>query len=258
MRVSHRNKISLAFHVLSHVLHTKGKKSDPVYSTPARAISRCWLNKDSSNWGANGDRKHLLLALGPSWPWGVCLWSAALATTFLQELGWNSLSNTHKVCGRSTPTPKQGKCKHTNKQVGLSSATAYTQTSRQMLHRCVNQNIILKTFTIESSVSLVFGKRKTKTFPTTFSLLREKIWHIHISSGNKPNTSLNSGPDATFGLPIPLLYFPHLWREDDSLGLPDCIEGLCVLGRTHCQHRQRGEKTPPSVLHCDLRMQLIK
>lgn len=49
MRVSQRNKISLAFRVLSHVAHTKEKKSDPVYSTPAGAISRSWLNKDSSN-----------------------------------------------------------------------------------------------------------------------------------------------------------------------------------------------------------------
>lgn len=40
MRVSERNKISLAFRVLSHVPHTKEKKSDLVYPTPARAISR--------------------------------------------------------------------------------------------------------------------------------------------------------------------------------------------------------------------------
>lgn len=79
MRVSQRNKISLALRVPSHVPHTTEKKSDPVYSTPARAISQSWLNKDSSNWGANRDGKHLLPEPGPCWPSGFCLWSAALA-----------------------------------------------------------------------------------------------------------------------------------------------------------------------------------
>lgn len=115
--VSQRNKISLAFPGLSHVPHTKEKKSDLVYLTPARAISRSQLNKDSSNWGANRDGKHLLLALGPCWPWGFCLWSAALATTFLQELRWNSLSNTHDECKRSTSTPKRHASAQTNYQV---------------------------------------------------------------------------------------------------------------------------------------------
>lgn len=66
MRVSQGNTISLECPVLSHVPHTKGKKSDPVNSTPARAISQSWLNKDSSNRGANRDGQHLLLASGPS------------------------------------------------------------------------------------------------------------------------------------------------------------------------------------------------
>lgn len=35
-----RNKISRAFSVLFHVLHTKGEESDAVHSTPAGAISR--------------------------------------------------------------------------------------------------------------------------------------------------------------------------------------------------------------------------
>lgn len=48
MRVPQRNKIFLAVYVLSHVQHTKEKKSDPVHPTPAKAISRSWLSKDSS------------------------------------------------------------------------------------------------------------------------------------------------------------------------------------------------------------------
>lgn len=94
MRVSQRNTISLPFHLLSHVLHTKEKKSDTVYPTPARAISWGWLNKDSTNCDTNKDGKHLLLALGPCWPRGFSLWSAVL--TFLQEL-WGNALNTHSV-----------------------------------------------------------------------------------------------------------------------------------------------------------------
>lgn len=46
--------------------HTKGgKKSDPLYMTPVRAISRSRLNKDSSHWGADRDGKHLVFELGP-------------------------------------------------------------------------------------------------------------------------------------------------------------------------------------------------
>lgn len=41
-------------------------------------------------------------------------------------------------------------------------------------------------------------------------------------------------------LPIPLLYFLNLWRGDDSLGLPDCTLGLCVLGRAQREAGQNG------------------
>ncbi len=117
MRVSQRNKISPAFRALSRVARTKEKKSDPVYSTPARAISRRWLNKDSSNWGANRDGKHLLFALGPCWPWGFCLWSVALANHLPTRAQMKQpLRHTRRVREKHTRHWQKLKCKHTNKQ----------------------------------------------------------------------------------------------------------------------------------------------
>lgn len=117
MRVSQRNKISLALRVPSHVPHTTEKKSDPVYSTPARAISQSWLNKDSSNWGANRDGEHLLPEPGPCWPSGFCLWSAALAkppsykssdeTASQTPPGEVWKQHTHPGGGANTQTNKQ-------------------------------------------------------------------------------------------------------------------------------------------------------
>lgn len=218
MRVSQRNKISLALRVPSHVPHTTEKKSDPVYSTPARAISQSWLNKDSSNWGANRDGKHLLPEPGPCWPSGFCLWSAALAKPPSYKSSDETASQTPPgEYESSTPTLVEAQ---THKQTSRpTNIYAPEQTDAAQILE-LNNNLAKKSFADNS----VWAERKNRELAwLSFPLLHEEIWHIHISSGSEPNTSLNSEPDATFGLPIPLLYFPHLWREDDSLGLPDCI-----------------------------------
>lgn len=267
IRVSQRNKISLAFHVLSHAPHTKEKKSDPAHSTPARAISRSWLNKDSSNWGANRDGKHLLLALGPCWPRGFCLWSAALATTFLQELRWNSLSNTHtrRGVGESahthTHTPwKKCKCKHTNKLAGL---RAYMHQSRLKLHIFSKLKDNSKKNTLKSLVTLVqsFCVEKNKNLPVYFlSPASKNMTYPHFQQEQAKHLTQQwarrhlwtASPAVVFPPPVTGRWFTRPAR----LHLGTVCTGAYSLP---AQTEEGGKKNPPpSMLHRDLQMQLIK
>lgn len=92
MRVSRRNKISLAFPVLSHVPHTKAEKSDPGHSTPARAISQGRLNKDREGLIQTDNiccSRRTVIGLEVS-----SFDQQLLATTVLQALTRNGLSQT--------------------------------------------------------------------------------------------------------------------------------------------------------------------
>lgn len=241
MTASRRNKISLAFLVLSHVRRTK------VWESWSWANSQSLLKKDKavltqtgSIWQSHGDHR---------WPSGLRFEPQLLAGTFLQTL--TKKGPMQKKLWRSTCIVTLRSQVQMEKYTRLRLATIHTATKCREREREKKKLLILFTFSVRPSAAEGI----------LFLPPHKEIWHIHTSSRSKPNTSLNSGPDATFGLPIPAVVFPPPVTVRWFSGPARLHQG--TMGTGPCSlpaqiDRQEGEGLEAHKTLCDPPMRLIK